>query len=233
MVAEVRLLEPEEPPQRELERGARREIAPADDARHAAARVVDDRREVIGGHAVAPPDDGIAERPRRILPQVESALLARRDLAGIEPHAQRLGRRAPARSREGAAAARARVARGAVGRGLAAHAKLGPRARARVEPAQRREPVERVRMLGVRGVLLLDRVEGEAEPVEIAAQPYAPLGARALGIEVLEAQHVARAARARVEPAEERGEERTRMRRPRRRGCEATDLPRSRHAAAA
>ena len=105
-----------------------------------------------------------------------------------------------------------RVAPAAAEGGIGLGANPAAAARARIEHAERREPVERGRVPRREAVLLLHRVEVEAEPGQILAHVEAPLGPRALGVEVFEAQQEARASCARVEPGEQPGEQRAGVR---------------------
>lgn len=90
-----------------------------------------------------------------------------------------------------------------------------------IEQAGCREAIEAGLVLRSQIVLLHDVVPVEAEPAEILPEGLAEARATALRIEVLEAQEEPRAARAGVEPAEQRREERPRMRRSCGRGREA------------
>jgi hypothetical protein len=116
------LREPENPAQRQLKRGYGREVAPAHDARHTGARVVDHRGQVVGDAAVAAAHDRIAEGRGGILAEVELALLARSHHARLEPDPERLGRGPPAAGRKLAPAAASGVAPRAVARARGASA---------------------------------------------------------------------------------------------------------------
>jgi hypothetical protein len=213
----------------DLSGGGRRQVAAAHHARHAVRPVVHHARQQVGHRAVASPHHRIAELRRRILGEVLPALVAQLETSVGQAHPQHLVGGAPAAFGKRTLAAEVGVPEAAVGCAGPDGANARATARAGVEPPRPFERVEGGRVACARPALNVHRVPLEPQPGERRLHRCGPLGPTAVGVEVFEAQAHARAPRTRVEPAQERGQQRAGMGGPRGGRGKPPHLPVRRH----
>jgi len=214
----------------DLARRRREQVGAAHDVGDLLRGVVDDDGELVGGQPVGSPHDEVADLAREVLPLRSLQPVDERDDGVADAHADRALR---ARGAVGgnAVAAGARIdalTGGRDRRGL----ELPPRARARVGEAAHVERRDRARV--VRGAIGLahDRpVGGEAVAVERREDPALGARDRARLVDVLDPDEPATAGRSRVAAARQRGDQRSEVQRPGRRGGEASDDGRARRRA--
>jgi hypothetical protein len=89
MMAVPRNVEAEEGSQARLERGRRREISSAYDARDGIGFIVDHGSEMIGVRAVSATHEWVTEESQRIPRKIEAALVSHLDASVIETQAKR------------------------------------------------------------------------------------------------------------------------------------------------
>ena len=194
--------------QRNLGGGAGGDVAPAYHAIDLGRSIVDHHRQLVADRAIAAADQRIAERRYRILAEVLARLIAHRDHAVIKQAAQRFAAGAPAAHRHGPSAIAVVVRPAAIRRASAEAVKVGATGGRGIEAAEVGEAVERRRVLGVQVVLVHDSIPVEPEPSEVGDHRRRKGGRAALPVEVFKPQQHRAALRPRVEPAQQRGEQR-------------------------
>ncbi len=196
--------------QHDLRCCARRDIAAANDVGDSGRFVIDDDRELIRDHPIAPAHDRITHVDRWCLRDVDARVVDEDNAAIRKLHAHVARRSSPAPLRQRTSAACVGVRPAAVRRASPARSHRA-RARTWIEMPSRLQRVER--SLVRPGTPALDHglVPVKAEPCERIDDALRPLRLHARRVEVLEAKDGASAATSCVEPHEQCRQQRPRM----------------------
>ncbi len=224
MVAIDGRFEPEQPLERDLENRRWRQITAPYHAIDPGLGIVDDRDEMIGKGTVTPPKNRISEERGRVPRQIVSVLVVEVDCQRIELNAKRSSIDPPIVRPDALIPTSSRIGVATVGCGPPLGAHLCSTAIARIHPPLPSQAIEHLfvpfALLGLKS----SNIPIEPEPGEIPFQMVDIARFRTLPIEILESKGDLGARAAGIQPAEQRGEQRTRMRSTRRRRRKPTSI---------